>query len=342
MKEITATESASPYLHAVEPFLQLIGIQKREQETEVLRGVSFEMKQGEKLAIAGATGSGKTTLLKIIGGWGQADAGTVRFKGKKVLGSEEKLMPGHKGIAYLSQHFELPGYYRVEEILDHENKLLPSDAAQLYRLCRIDHLLTRRTDQLSGGEKQRISLARRLITSPELLLLDEPFSNMDTHHTRVLKEVIDALCDQLNITVILVSHEATDSLSWADTIVVLKEGTLVQKDRPSVIYRQPADRYVAGLFGLYTELTNEQVALLQTISPPGVPVKNIWRPDEFEWSASGEGLEVPVLRAFYYGFYDCLEVGLANGSLLVYSYDPGRVRTGTAWLKIKAPERILY
>src|SRR6202012_4844162 len=111
-----------------------------------------------------------------------------------------------------------------EEILSYSNDLSGEAAAGLYALGRIDHLLGRRTDQLSGGERQRIALTRLLVKPPRLLLLDESFSNLDPLHKRILKNVITDISERLGITCILVSHDPRDLLSWAEEILVLREG----------------------------------------------------------------------------------------------------------------------
>jgi ABC-type sugar transport system ATPase subunit len=223
-------------------FLQVIGLNGR---------ISFTQQKAQKLAIAGETGSGKSTLLKMIAGLAQPAEGEIRFGGERVLGPQERLVPGQPGIAYLSQHFELWNNYRVEEILSYANDLSVGESAALYAICRIDHLLARRTDQLSGGERQRIALARLLVRPPRLLLLDEPFSNLDHIHKSLLKTVIRDIGEKLDITCILVSHDPLDTLGWADEILVLKNADIVQQGEPELVYRQPVNEYVAGLFGRY-------------------------------------------------------------------------------------------
>ncbi|SRR5260221_10392873 len=223
-------------------FLQVAGLNGR---------ISFTQKKAQKLAIAGETGSGKSTLLKMIAGLAQPAEGEVRFEGSRVLGPQERLVPGQPGIAYLSQHFELWNNYRVEDVLSYANDLSVEESAELYAICRIDHLLARRTDQLSGGERQRIALARLLVKPPRLLLLDEPFSNLDMIHKDILKRVIGDIGDKLAITCILVSHDPLDLMAWADEIVVLRNADIVQQGSPEQVYRSPVDEHVAGLFGKY-------------------------------------------------------------------------------------------
>jgi iron(III) transport system ATP-binding protein len=236
-------------------FLTVSGINKKGEKDFVLQDINLTLPQFKKIAIAGETGSGKSSLLKIIAGLVQPDTGIVRFKNEKVWGPDYKLIPGHTGIAYLSQHYELLNNYRVEELLSYANELLAEEAEALYKICRIDHLLHRRTNQLSGGEKQRIAMARLITTSPELFLLDEPFSNLDVIHKNILKSVIHDLGEKLNITFIIVSHDPLDTLSWADEIIVLKEGWIIQQTSPQQIYNYPINEYVAGLFGNYNLLS---------------------------------------------------------------------------------------
>jgi ABC-type Fe3+/spermidine/putrescine transport system ATPase subunit len=216
-----------------------------------LQDISFSQRSNEKIAIAGETGSGKSTLLKIIAGIVQADSGEVIFDGENVVGPLYSLVPGHPGIAYLTQDFELPNHVRVEQILPYDDSLGADNKRRLLEFCQIEHLLERKTDQLSGGERQRIAIAKLLLSSPKLLLLDEPFSNLDTVHRNILKNVLRAISKFLKITCILVSHDPQDVLSWADKIIVMKDGKIVQKGSPKKIYCRPIDEYVAGLFGNY-------------------------------------------------------------------------------------------
>jgi ABC-type sugar transport system ATPase subunit len=291
-------------------FLTLSQISKKIDNNWLLKNVNFSQERFQKIAIAGETGSGKSTLLKIIAGLVQRDAGEVVFKDERVPGPEEKLLPGHSCIAYLSQHFELRNNYRVEEILSMASKMPDEKAEAIYEVCRITHLLKRRTDQLSGGEKQRIATAGLLISSPELLLLDEPYSNLDIIHRNILKSVINDIGEQLKITCILISHDPLDVLSWADEVLVMEAGCIVQKGTPQQVYRQPVSEYVAGLFGNYNLFNLAQAGLfidLNSIKPNDK--KLLLRPEDFNIGSKDEyNLRGIVLKVNFFGSYYEIEV----------------------------------
>ncbi|MBL0882162.1 MAG: ABC transporter ATP-binding protein [Chitinophagaceae bacterium] len=234
--------------------MRVENISKTESNQQVLYPISFQLGTQRKLAIVGETGSGKSTLLRIIGGHIAPDSGKVYFNQERVWSPPVTLLPGHKGIAYLSQHYELRNNYKVHELLSYQNVLSPQSAAQLYKVCQVDHLLNRKNDELSGGERQRIALAKLLVGVPQLLLLDEPFSNLDIPHKQIINAVVHTISEQLNITCILVSHDPVDTLSWADEIIVLKNGQVIQYNTAQEIYYRPANAYVAGLFGAYNLL----------------------------------------------------------------------------------------
>jgi ABC-type sugar transport system ATPase subunit len=303
-------------------FLDVQAVSRKEEEV-VLDTISFTQNQLQNLGIAGATGSGKTSLLKIIAGLLQPESGAVLFEGEKIKGPAETLLPGHPKIAYLSQHFELRSHYRVEELLQMANRFSNEEAQKIYEVCRIDHLLKRWSHQLSGGEKQRIALAKVLVSSPKLLLLDEPYSNLDVIHKNILKKVIDDIDRQLKITCILVAHDPADLLSWAHEIIILKDGRILQRDNPEKIYRQPVNEYAAGLFGRYNSLSPE---LTKTFSTSKKSVSEILRPENFKITPRDEGLKGNVVGVNFLGSRYELEVLVQGSVLTVYSdrpFEPG-------------------
>ena len=232
-----------------------------------MENINFTQQKFEKIALIGETGSGKSTLLKTITGLIQPTSGTILFDGEKVMGPDWQLVAGQKGIAYLSQHFELRNNYRMEELLIYANEFTQKEADELYRLCRIDHLMQRNSYELSGGEKQRIALARLLITKPKLLILDEPYSNLDLIHRNILKEIVENICTKYEISSFITSHEPADVLPWADKIIVLKNGKVVQEGTAVEIYKNPFNEYVAGLLGNYN-LLDKNIFLSDKIIRP--------------------------------------------------------------------------
>ena len=266
--------------------LKVAGVSKFMGVEQVVKPISFQQKKLQKLAITGETGSGKSTLLKMIAGWIQPDTGSILFQNTKLLGPLDQLVPGHPAIAYLSQQYELKNNYRVEELLEYANRMEEGEAEKLFSLCKITHLIKRKTHELSGGEKQRIALARLLIGKPTLLLLDEPFSNLDFIHKNLLKSVISSLSDAFAFSIILTSHDPADVLGWADEILVLKAGELVQQGTAESIYREPVNSYVAELFGTFYLIENHASSFH---SWPFV-LQEGWalliRPEQIHWTAT--------------------------------------------------------
>ncbi len=285
----------------------------------VLREINFAYPSFQRLAVAGETGSGKTTLLKTIAGLMQADAGEVWFAGARVPGAAEKLLPGHPQIAYLSQHFELRNNYRVADYLEMASKVDPPVARRIYELCHIGALLRRRTDQLSGGERQRTALARLLTTSPRLLVLDEPFSNLDGHHKQLLKQVINNIVAE-GTACLMVSHDPVDVLPWAEEVLVLKEGRLRQQAAPQVVYAQPTDEYTAGLFGDYNLLSAAEAKTIFGANGLSGGQKLFVRPEN-----------VQLLRGEYGG----QQKGLVTGVSFYGSYVEADVLFQPLTLKVK-------
>ncbi len=311
--------------------LSVSNIYKKHGEEVVVNNVSLTLEKGQKVAIAGETGSGKTTLMRIIAGLGQADSGEVLFEEKKVKGTSEKLMAGHQGIAYLSQHFELNNNYRVEEIINYANNLTKESSDALIDVCHIRHLLKRVTQTLSGGERQRVALARLITQTPRLLLLDEPFSNMDLIHKNTLKAVIEFASGRMGITCMLISHDPYDLLPWADELFVMQNGRIVQRGAPIDVYRSPINTYVAGLLGKYSLITLE----LATSLPGGYSRKPYIRPEEiFIVENDAESLPARIQKVLFYGSYYDLEVAIANQILTVRTEKPGFMEGEVVYIKL--------
>jgi ABC-type Fe3+/spermidine/putrescine transport system ATPase subunit len=298
-------------------------ISKKINGEPLLVNINLNVKAGMRLGIAGETGSGKSSLLQILGGRGQADQGTVWMNEKKVPGIHEKLVPGHPGIAYLSQDFELPPHYYIHEILAYASEMPEAERFRLYEWCRIGHLISRRTNQLSGGERQRVALARELSVKPELLLMDEPFSNLDAFHRQIMKEVLADLSREMNITQVMVSHEAQDLLPWADEIIVMQKGSLIQKGKPIELYQQPENVYVAGLLGEFNlvDPMKPAFAALPFEHKPGS--KWLIRPEDMIPAAGTDRHLMGILKEISFrGAYYAGKIQVEEQDLLIYLHEP--------------------
>jgi iron(III) transport system ATP-binding protein len=294
--------------------LKVSGISKEGVNGLIVSNISFTVRKHQKIAIAGETGSGKSTLFKIIAGLIRPDSGEITFESSPVT-TYDALVPGTPGVAYLTQDFALPKSLRVEQVLAYSNKRPVSESARLYEICRISHLMKRRTNELSGGERQRIAIAQLLTTSPRLLLLDEPYSNLDRVHKVLLKSVIDDIGVRLGITCMMISHEPEDLLPWADTIIILKNGKLVQRGTPEDIYRTPRTAYVAGLLGTYTVIDRTFAKFKWYARPENISV----HPE-----GPGEGI---VKRVLFLGGHYAIEI-VAGGKLVTATSSHGEYDIG--------------
>jgi ABC-type glutathione transport system ATPase component len=328
--------------------LKVTGISKAGEGNFALTGISFAQRTLEKIAIAGETGAGKSTLLKIIAGLIQPDQGTVVFEKQKLPGPAEQLVPGHIGIAYLSQHFELQKFLRVEQVLNYSNTISDSLAGKLYQVCHVDHLLKRGTDQLSGGEKQRVAICRLLISSPRLLLLDEPFSHLDLVHKNTLKAVIRDIGLKLKISCMLVSHDPLDTLSWADKIVVMRAGKIVHIADPETVYAQPASEYAGGLFGNYNMLSPRMLTAMAQwrgmkgkVAPAGA--KSVFlRPEHFKLVRKRtDCFRAKVQGVKYFGSYRELQASVWNEKMVVKTETETIKEGDTVYLSV-SPESLWY
>jgi ABC-type sulfate/molybdate transport systems ATPase subunit len=277
--------------------------------------ITFTQNNKEQIAIVGETGSGKTTLLKMIGGYTQAASGIMLLDGVVLKGPDWQLIPGHKDIAYLSQHFELRHNYKMQDLLAIDNQLNESETHKIFFLCKIDHLLLRNSKQLSGGEKQRVALAKLLLTKPKLLLLDEPFSNLDAIHKQILKQVLSNISLQFEMSCILASHDALDVLPWANNIIVLKQGVIVQEGSATIIFYNPINEYVAALFGAYTVL-DKNIATLFNLNYNNT--FEIIRPSQWVINTLN-GVPGLILSCAFMGNYYQLEVRINN--IIVFVFD---------------------
>lgn len=294
-------------------FLEVQGLCLQRNGRPAVQDIRFTLAPKSRFAIAGETGSGKSSLLRMIAGLEQPDAGVVYFEGKRVKGPMEVLIPGCKGIGYLSQYFELRNHYRVRELLEMVNLLESDTAAAIMQLCEVDQLLQRWSHELSGGEKQRVALAAVLLQQPRLLLLDEPFSNADPIHKAHMKQVLARVEAEMHVTMVLVAHDPADVLPWATHLMLLRNGRVEQVGNPQMLFHAPKNAYCAGLLGTFSLLQLEHTAAwlqLQPVQPAGKQL--LVRPSYLHIGTPAGGCAAVITEVLFYGDYYLLRVQMGE------------------------------
>ena len=234
--------------------LELNGLRKRYGSVEALGGVHLQVPAGSRTAIVGPSGSGKTTLLRIIAGFEVPDAGRVVLGGRQLADGPDAVPAHQRGIGFVPQDGALFPHLTIEGTvgfgLPRSTPQRAERIAELMDMVALDiAMLSRRPHELSGGQQQRVALARALAQRPQLMLLDEPFSALDTGLRASTRKAVAQLLSGAGITTILVTHDQTEALSFADQVAVMREGQLVQAGRPVDLYLRPRDAAVAGFLG---------------------------------------------------------------------------------------------
>lgn len=249
-------------------------------KTEIIQNVSFSVLQGETIGIVGSSGTGKTTLLKLLGGMLDANTGTILFKGKKIQGPSHNLVPGYREIQLVNQDFGLDIYHTVEEnirekVLHLSREKRDKKVEELLKLVELTHLRNQKAISISGGEQQRLSIARAIAVVPELLLLDEPFVHLDRKLKIKLIHFLRELQIRKKIGIIIVSHDGEELLSVSDRLFYFHKGKLKRKGTPFAMYYQPSGKKEAEFFGPINQLEYKGEKIL-------------FRPDEYSLASDEE------------------------------------------------------
>lgn len=250
------------------PFLEAISISKSYggQTSAGLKTTNLSIAKGKITAIIGESGSGKSTLLKMLYGLLSPDEGQVQFKGDRIWGPEEKLIPGHDAMKMVTQ--DTDGLNVFAKVWDNIATLLPNtnvaakeaNTNRVLKQLNINRIADKQVFFLSGGEKQRVGIARALVTQPEVLLLDEPFNQVDTSFREGLQQDIRQVVRETGLTVIMVSHDPAEVLSMADELIVIKDGEVLEAGSPKTLYQHPQNLYTARLLTNCNVLTREEAA----------------------------------------------------------------------------------
>ncbi len=242
--------------------LELDGIGKQYANEEVIADLSLSVRDGEILTLLGPSGCGKTTTLRLIAGLEKPNAGEVRLNSEPVAGHGQFVPPEHRGVGVVFQEFALFPHMTARENIAFGLQ----EWAEPERDARVDSLLElvglkshgeHHPEELSGGQQQRIALARSLAPEPEMLLLDEPFSNLDVDLRVEMREEVRQIIKEAGVTAVSVTHDQEEALSISDRVAVMNDGDIEQIDTPEQIFQQPESRFVAGFLGHASFLSGE-------------------------------------------------------------------------------------
>ncbi len=328
--------------------LSLRQVTKRFGATSVLRGVSLEIAPRELFFLLGPSGCGKTTLLRLIAGFYQPDEGEIYFGNRCMNG----VPPHRRNTGMVFQNYALWPHLTVAQNVAYglEVRGLPRAererrVAEALDIVHMREYAGRTPNQLSGGQQQRVALARALVIRPDVLLLDEPLSNLDARLRLEMREEIRRIHEHTRITTLYVTHDQKESLSLADRLAVLRDGRIEQVGDPRTVYRAPANRFVADFIGEINWLpatvrsagpdgVRLATSFGEFLAPPGAgmptggAVRLGFRPEAVQIGpGTANTLRTRIARVTYLGEIEQYRLELPGGpTLKAFEQNPAEVR----------------
>jgi len=321
-------ETTMPPTIADPPALACSGLVKRYGQTLAVDGVDLVVPRGNLAALLGPSGCGKTTVLRMIAGLLRADAGTIAINGGLVAGPRTDVAPEKRPVGLVFQDYALFPHltvarniaYGLTHLSRRERRARVTEVLDLVGLGDLGHRLPA---ALSGGQQQRVALARALAPSPEVILLDEPFSNLDAALRASVREEVRAILRAAETTAVFVTHDQEEALSLADHVAVMCDGRIHQCSDPETLYTRPASRFVAEFVGeadvlpatrAGDHLVDTVLGRLRTTAPlPGNHVDAMVRPEVLHITADPAGPGI-VTAIEYFGHDQLVHVALPDGT----------------------------
>jgi len=328
---IETTQISSPSVSASPPgpAVRCVGLEKRFGAVNVVQGVDLEAARGQVMALLGPSGCGKTTTLRLIAGLEVLDRGSVEIGGQRVAGEGRHEAPERRRVGMVFQDYALFPHLTVARNIgfglgrrdDPKRRV-----AETLELVGLGAFGERMPHELSGGQQQRVALARALAPGPAVVLLDEPFSNLDPDLRASVRAEVRQILSNANATAIIVTHDQEEALSLADRIAVMWDGRIVQTANPEELYHRPVDRRVASFLGDAQFLPGEaegrrvvtQIGSLPLAGTADGPVDVLLRPEALRLAhvTDGEPTNALVTRREFFGHHQLLTVQLDTGAEL--------------------------
>jgi ABC-type sulfate/molybdate transport systems ATPase subunit len=287
----------------------------------VLQHVSFTLKQGEHLAVLGESGCGKSTLLHLIYGLINLSEGSIRYNNNKLLGPKHNLIPGEHFMKLVAQELDIMPFISVaENIASHldRNDRAKDDARvdDLLAVVQLTPFKHVKVKNLSGGQKQRVAIAKALAQQPEVLLLDEPFSSIDTFLKNTLRRSFFNYTRSQNITCIIATHDTAEALGFTDRMLLLRAGKTERINTPKAIYESLENKYQASFFG--------EVSVVGTAT---------YLPHQLKIAEEKTAIEMVVIKSYYLGAYYLIE-GLTKGEKMYVHHDAALIKDTLTYISI--------
>ena len=332
--------------------LKVTGLCKSYDQQALLRDINFEVAEGSLFSILGASGSGKTTILKIISGLIPADHGQVYLDGCEI----SRLKPEERGIAYVFQEPLLFPHLTVKDnigfglmVRNVKPATIESRVDQLLTLLKIEDLKDRRPFEISGGQQQRVAIARALATEPPLILMDEPFSNLDLLLRQEMGALLKRLQQQLGLTIVFVTHDLNESLILSDQIALMADGKILQSGSAKRVYYQPGSPQIGALMGAGNWIPGQIEqgcfrSALGSFNAPGQapgPAHLFLRPHQLDIAPPSADNRFKIVKIAAQGKETRLFLAYQNGQLLVDTFKDLTAQAGD-WLGLEFPSHRLH
>lgn len=310
-----------------EPAIELAHVSRHYGAVAILNDVSFAIRPREVVSLIGPSGCGKSSLLRIISGIDKQHSGSVSLFGRRVAGAGGAIEPEHRHVGFMLQDYALFPHLSVEDNISFGIRRRPAAEVadrtrRIMDRLKLGHLRHKFPHMLSGGEQQRVALARALTPEPPILLMDEPFSNLDRRLAESVRHETLSILRELGTTTVLVTHDPEEALGASDRIIFMRAGQVLQVGTPYELYHHPATRYTAEYFSAFNRLAGVQRegmavtaagAFASTLDlPEESPVTVYLRPQSITVSRIGEGLPADIIERSFRGDGEVLKVRLQS------------------------------
>ncbi len=346
--------------------LVLHELSKHYGKTPVVNALNLDLRDGEFVSLLGPSGCGKTTTLRMIAGFIEPTGGRIEMNGVELSSTAGSVPPERRGMSMIFQSYAIwPNMTVGENVAFGLNvRRLPGAEVrertrQILEVVHLDHLIDRYPAELSGGQQQRVALARAIVVRPQVLLLDEPLSNLDANLREEMRNEIRRLHDEFGMTTVYVTHDQSEAMAISDRIAVMSAGNLEQVDSPWALYNRPRTRFVAAFIGRTNlvegvvrgeQIECEGFALNNGVGggthASGAPVQVSIRPQALalhaEPPAGQDATEVMIQQRIYLGeHWDYLIRPVAGGAPLRVAAPPTTAlqQGTTAWMTLN-PEGV--